>query len=107
MHADPATLFRGVVALIAPHMDDEVLGCGATIARMPHKEQLHVIYATDGSRSSLPPARWLGAASTDLTAVRMDEARAAMNALGVPDKNVQFLSFPDSRLSHHLQEFGK
>jgi LmbE family N-acetylglucosaminyl deacetylase len=105
MHADPATLFRGVVALIAPHMDDEVLGCGATIARMPHKEQFHVIYATDGSRSSLPPARWLGTASTDLTDVRMAEARTAMHTLGVSNKNVHFLSFPDSRLGGHLQEF--
>jgi hypothetical protein len=38
MLIDPAELFQGTVAIIAPHMNDEILACGGTIARLPHKE---------------------------------------------------------------------
>lgn len=106
-YADPMALFQGVVAVIAPHMDDEVLACGGTIARLPYKERVHCIYATDGSQSPIPLAPWLGSAAPDLSAVRTREARAALDVLGVPSHNLHFLGFPDGRLRHHMQKFGE
>jgi LmbE family N-acetylglucosaminyl deacetylase len=51
---DPNEIFKGVILIVAPHMDDEVLECGDTIAQLPQKEQIHVIYAADGMESPTP-----------------------------------------------------
>jgi LmbE family N-acetylglucosaminyl deacetylase len=95
---DPSTVFRGVVAITIPHMDDEVLACGGTIARLPDKSRIHAIYATDGSRSPAPLLPWRDTVTTDLRAVRMREAKRAMRHLGLPEGNVHFLGLPDGRL---------
>lgn len=84
--------------MIAPHMDDESLGCGGTLARLPDKRQIHVIYATDGSRAYTPVLPWLDGEPLDLPAIRMKEALAAAQALGIPGENVHFLGFPDGQL---------
>jgi LmbE family N-acetylglucosaminyl deacetylase len=107
MRADSTELFPYDIAVISPHMDDEVLGCGATLAQLPQKNQIHLIYATDGSQSSLPAARWLGGTTPELSRTRQKEARSAAGVLGIPNSNVHFLDFPDGRLSHHLPTFGK
>jgi LmbE family N-acetylglucosaminyl deacetylase len=103
--ADPAEVFPGVIAVVAPHMDDEVLGCGTTLARLPHKQRIHLVYATDGSRSSVPAAPWIGGTAPDLSAIRMEEALAAAQTLGIPNSNVHFLGYPDGRLNQQLPEF--
>jgi len=104
---DPVDLFHGVVAIIAPHMDDEVLACGGTIARMPQKERVHLVYATDGSQSPVPPSRRVGVAAPELSVIRRREAWAALDILGVPDGNLHFLGFPDGQLRRSRREFGQ
>lgn len=101
MDRDPREVFAGRVLLAVPHMDDGVLACGGTIARLPDPRQVHVVYATDGSRSPEPLVPWLDHRPTDLERVRADEARAAMGHLGVPPENLHFLGLPDSRLRRH------
>jgi LmbE family N-acetylglucosaminyl deacetylase len=39
-----AEMFGGVILVIAPHMDDEMLACGATLAALPDKQSVHIIY---------------------------------------------------------------
>jgi LmbE family N-acetylglucosaminyl deacetylase len=95
---DPSAVFTGVVAVTIPHMDDEVLACGGTIARLPDKSLVHAIYATDGARSPAPLLPWRDTVTTDLRQVRMREAKRAMQHLGLPEHNVHFLGFPDGRL---------
>jgi len=74
---DPVTL------VIAPHQDDDVLGCGGLVARKRLEGfQVHVTYLTDGSASHpghprLPPMQ--------LAALRQDEARAALRVLDQAD----------------------
>jgi len=89
----PEDFLRTARALfvIAPHPDDDVLGCGALIARAAAHLPVHVIYLTDGAASHensriYPPAR--------LRAVREDEARRALCRLGVKTPP-QFLRWPD------------
>jgi LmbE family N-acetylglucosaminyl deacetylase len=101
--ADPAQLFPGTIVIAAPHMDDEVLACGGTIARLPDRARIHLVYATDGSQSYTPVLPWLDATSRDLSSVRRAEAKAALETLGVPPDNLHFLDFPDGRLSHHAE----
>src|SRR6266498_2234255 len=100
MHfVDPIDAFPGVVVIAAPHMDDEVLACGGTIARLPQKKQIHCVYATDGSKSPVPPCSWLGSAAPDLSSIRMQEARMSGSVLGIPQENLHFLQFPDGKLA--------
>lgn len=91
-------LLPGVVLIVAPHMDDEVLGCGGTIAQLPDKTKVYCIYVTDGSRSHKPILPWLPQPVAGLSKVRMDEAGAALAVLGIPQDNAIFLGLPDSQL---------
>ena len=105
--ADPAQLFPGTIVVAAPHMDDEVLACGGTIARLPDRARVHLIYATDGTRSYTPVVPWLDATSPELSSVRQAEARLALETLGVSPDNLHFLDFPDGELEHHLLAFER
>lgn len=104
---DPAEVLQGVTVIAAPHMDDGVLACGGTIARLPDKHQVHVVYATDGAQSPIPMFPWQGSASADLPAIRRQEARNALQTLGLPADNIHFLNFPDGRLRYRLRELSQ
>jgi LmbE family N-acetylglucosaminyl deacetylase len=86
----------GGILVIAPHPDDETLGCGALISR--HRLQgdsVHVLYVTDGE-AAFPDSRSLGPAA--LASMRRAEARDAMRILGVDQAEMTFLSVPDGTL---------
>jgi LmbE family N-acetylglucosaminyl deacetylase len=82
-------------------MDDEALACGGLIAQLPQKEQIHLIYATDGMKSPAPvmPGDTI---DRDLGEVRVRESITAMGLLGVPEKNLHFLRLPEGQLSSHI-----
>jgi LmbE family N-acetylglucosaminyl deacetylase len=103
---DPGAFFDGRLLLTVPHQDDGVLACGGTIARLPDPKAVHVVYATDGSRSPEPVLPWGDRAGPDLVDVRADEAREAMTSLGVPVENVHFLALPDGALRGHATELS-
>jgi LmbE family N-acetylglucosaminyl deacetylase len=105
--ADPAQLFPGTVLIAVPHMDDEVLACGGTIARLPDPTRVHLVYASDGSRSYLPVVPWADATSSELSAVRRVEARSALETLGVPPQNLHFLDLPDGALERHQRSLER
>jgi LmbE family N-acetylglucosaminyl deacetylase len=102
---DPAERFHGTIIVLAPHMDDEVLACGGTLARIPGKSRIHVVYATDGSRSPAPAVPWRKA-TPSLPDIRAREALEAMQVLGIPEENVHFLDLPDGRLERHYAELA-
>src|SRR3954463_16211798 len=75
--------------VVAPHPDDESLGCGGTIARKAARGTPGTgVLATDGG---------------DATG-RRAEARAAVGALGLSDDDLVFLGFPDGELVEHDAE---
>jgi LmbE family N-acetylglucosaminyl deacetylase len=87
----------GSSLVIAPHPDDESLGCGATIARLRARGQrVQIVIVTDGSASG----RSAVIGPKKLAAVRRLETGNATAALGVPSEDVIFLDFQDS----HTQE---
>jgi LmbE family N-acetylglucosaminyl deacetylase len=100
---DPIDAFRGTIVVTVPHMDDAVLACGGMLAKLPQKQRIHVIYATDGMRSPAPVVPWRDSISPDLGKVRMKEAEAAMRCLGVPAENIQFLGLPEGQLGKTAQ----
>ena len=91
----------GKITVLAPHMDDEVLGCGGTIARhVQAGADVSIVFLTDGRHGSsvnaalAEPER--GRMQRELVDIRKEEARRAGGILGV--KNITFLDAEDGRL---------
>lgn len=95
--ADLATLVgEGGVVVVAPHPDDESLGCGGLIAearRLGRPVRLVVVSDGCGSHTHsalYPPER--------LRALREDETRRAVSELGMAPEDVAFLRLPDAHV---------
>jgi LmbE family N-acetylglucosaminyl deacetylase len=95
-------LLTGKIVIVAPHMDDEALACGGLIAKLPHKDRIHIIYATDGMKSPAPIITGRDKISPDLGKTRIQESVEAMKLLGVPEHNLHFLGLPEAQLKKHL-----
>lgn len=94
-----STAHRSCIVL-APHPDDETLGCGATIARKRAAgADVAVVFATDGGRSHAGRAD-----PVRLARQRRDEALRACATLGVPAGAVHFLGFDDGALGDHVHD---
>lgn len=83
---------KRVLVLVA-HPDDEVLGCGGTLAALHAGDEITVVMLADGETSanadlSTPPRQ--------LAEARRSMARAAAHILGI--KEVVSLGLPDQRL---------
>lgn len=84
--------------VLAPHPDDETLGCGATIMRkLAVGTPVQVVIAADG-RHAYPSSKLSADA---LVAIREEEARRACAILGLPRENIAFLRCEDRRLADH------
>lgn len=84
------------VLVLAPHPDDESLGCGGLIAQCQAQgRDVHVVVLTDGSGSH-PRSQEFPAAR--LAALRMAEARAAIRTLGLPEDRITFLGLCDGQM---------
>jgi len=99
-------LLTGTIVIVAPHMDDEALACGGLIAKLPNKERIHLVYATDGMKSPAPIMSG-DKISPDLGNVRMSESVQAMKMLGVPEQNLHFLRLPEAELKDNLPALQK
>jgi LmbE family N-acetylglucosaminyl deacetylase/GT2 family glycosyltransferase len=74
--------------VLAPHPDDEVIGCGGLVAlHLRDGRKVRVVVATDGGQAGDPRER-------------QKESRAALASLGPAE--IEFLNFPD----RHLGENG-
>lgn len=83
--------------VFAPHQDDETLGCGGTIIRKKETgADIKIVFMTDGSQSNdvIP--------KNELKDIRVQEAFAACQQLGVAEQDVLFLGFEDGSLSQSL-----
>jgi LmbE family N-acetylglucosaminyl deacetylase len=92
----------GTCLILAPHPDDESLGCGGLIAAcVAAGRPPLVVVLTDGAGShysqDYPPDR--------LRAVRASEVRNAVGHLGLPAERVVFLGEPDTAASREGAAF--
>ena len=83
--------------VIAPHFDDETLGCGGTIVRkLEAGAAVNVAFMTDGAASHshhLPP--------DELRDIRRREADAATRVLGLKATSISCAELPDGMLGAH------
>jgi N-acetylglucosamine malate deacetylase 1 len=81
------------VLVVAAHPDDEVLGCGGTIARMAGRgTEVHVAFLADGETSRFGQQ----SAAAETIEERRNAARNACQRLMV--KTIDFGGFPDNRM---------
>ena len=86
----------GTVLIIAPHPDDESLGCGGAIALLRRQAQpVHVLFVSDGTMSHPRSQRYPAEARR---ALREQEAHNALAILGVNASEITFLRLPDTQV---------
>lgn len=98
------------VLVLAPHPDDETLGCGGAIRLYAEsKKDIKVVFLTSGDKAD--PSHRLSQQAfqkphiTDYSLMREREAEKALHILGVAD--YEFLRFPDRGLAAHRAEAGE
>lgn len=86
----------GPILVVAPHPDDETLGCGGLIARSVRENRaLHVVFVTDGAASHPGSRAW---SRERLAAQREAEAAEALRRLGAGAVPRSFLGLPDAAM---------
>ncbi|MBX3357724.1 MAG: PIG-L family deacetylase [Phycisphaeraceae bacterium] len=87
--------------VIAPHPDDETLGCGAVIMRkVGAGKRVRVVIVTDGRRSHDSKS----VTAEELVAMRRREAIEACRVMGVGDDAVVFIGCPDQEVGARREE---
>lgn len=78
--------------IIAPHADDESIGCGGFMTMFAQK--CDVIILTDGAKGAY--GSYLKQTKDEYVNTRIEEAKNAMSSIGV--NNLQFLNLPDGKV---------
>ncbi len=77
--------------IIAPHPDDEAIGCGGILAKYP--SQCEVVVLTDGAAADENVAK------NEMADIRKNEFHSAMKKLGISD--YRYCEYPDGQLMQH------
>jgi LmbE family N-acetylglucosaminyl deacetylase len=95
---EPVRLWGERLLVLAPHPDDEVIGCGGVVAHhLNGGSRVRVVVATDGGQAGAP-------------ATREKESRKALSLLcsaGNPAGETTFLGYPDRELAAHRDELSQ
>ena len=90
------------ILVVAPHPDDETLGCGGAIALLHSLNcDVRVLVVSDGTLSH-PRSQKYPAAK--LKALRESETILALSILGIESKNVDFLGLQDGSISTYYSQ---
>lgn len=92
---------QGTVLIVAPHPDDEVIGCGGLIARLVEAGNAPQIVVMTGGEGSH------GTDEADKDAIvkaRRGLTRKALSILGVPVGNLHELDFKDGEISAESEQ---
>lgn len=92
----PLSLDARRISVVAPHPDDEALGCGGLIASLAGAGRaFRVVFVTDGSASHPGSRLW---PRDRLAAARRVEACGALRELGLGEDAAVFLDLPDAAM---------
>jgi LmbE family N-acetylglucosaminyl deacetylase len=92
----PLPAGTGPVLVVAPHPDDETLGCGGLIAASVRDGRVvHTVFVTDGAASHPGSGAW---SRRRLGEQREAEAKDALRRLGAAEQPTSFLRLPDAAM---------
>ena len=101
------------IIIFSPHPDDEVFGAGGSILKwLEEGHDIHRIWFTDG-RAGYRKAREISnlidceetrISEDQLAEIRLQEAVAAADLLGIKKENRYFLKYYDQELKNHIDE---
>lgn len=93
------------VLIVAPHPDDEVIGCAGLIQQCLNNDQsVNVIILTGGSKSH---GNCCSLSETTIIENRRNLSRKAMEELGLPLENLHFLNYTDGAVVFEDSETNK
>ncbi|PKM75986.1 MAG: hypothetical protein CVU90_14880 [Firmicutes bacterium HGW-Firmicutes-15] len=88
------------ILVFAPHPDDDIIGCGGSIAKhIQQGNQVSIVYLTSGEAGSLQYS------SEKLIQIREEEARRAAGSLGVTD--LTCFRNPDGYLEYNKENLNR
>ncbi len=88
------------ILVFAPHPDDDIIGCGGSIAKhIKQGNQVSIVYVTSGEAGSLQYR------TDELIQIREKEAQKAAGSLGVTD--LTFLCNPDGYLEYNKENLNR
>lgn len=95
----------GKSMVVAPHPDDEVLGCAGLVQRLSSAgRQVDVVILSGGGRSH---AGCCGIDEAELIETRRQLSRRAAEILGLPPERLHFLDYPDGSIAFDNAETGR
>ena len=95
----------GKCLVVAPHPDDEVLGCAGLVQRLLSAgRQVDVVILSGGGRSH---AGCCGIDEAVLVENRRQLSRRAAGLLGLPPERLHFLDYPDGGIAFDNAETGR
>lgn len=102
LHHSTLLHIRDKVLIVAPHPDDEVLGCSGLIQRMiENGKQVHIVILSGGGKSHQ------GCCHIDESTLinsRRNLSRKAAEILGLPLNQLHLLDYPDGNISFNNPE---
>lgn len=97
--------FGDRVLVVAPHPDDEVLGCAGLVQRLLSAgRQVDVVILSGGGRSH---AGCCGIDEAELIETRRQLSRRAAGIIGLPPERLHFLDYPDGGIAFDNAETGR
>lgn len=102
LHRSTSLQLKDKVLIVAPHPDDEVLGCSGLIQRMiENGKQVHIVILSGGGKSH---QNCCHIDESTLIDSRRNLSRKAAEILGLPLNQLHFLDYPDGRISYNDPE---
>lgn len=101
--AKKLTLSDKKTLVLAPHPDDETFGCGGLItSKIKQGTEVYILFFTRGEKS-LPFVD-----ESELKSKRTESAYSAAKTLGVDEKHISWLDYPDGSIPRKYQaDFDK
>jgi N-acetylglucosamine malate deacetylase 1 len=94
------------ILIVAPHPDDETLGCGGLLAKRTQEGfEATVVVLTDGC-NLFRLSRWrieVDPTPAEISAMRKEETRRAVEILGGHRETIRFLDVEDASLQRHAE----
>jgi LmbE family N-acetylglucosaminyl deacetylase len=89
--------WRGkTVMVFTPHPDDDLFGCGGTLALMARNNKIIIVIYTNDNKGSFD----LEMTSERLARIRKAEEEASCAVLGIPKENLIWMGYEDGELEY-------